>query len=186
MRWQKQVIKWRICVKLEIPTCGLWTGVRSLSSWLCGCRWTRFCDWACWAIAFSFSGYNWASRSRIYHTWQLRSLSGCTFRLLIRAIAKLQDLPDLQASSWLNALSPAAASTRSSPSSGPQIFPPPEYLVSRCLHPSPLRASSLERSHLTPVNKWQSYACVFLTLKQVIWGQWMVYLYDSFQLAVLL
>lgn len=70
MCWQKQVIKWKICVKLEIPTCGLWTGVRSLSSWLCGCRWTRFCDWACWAIAFSFSGYNWASRARIYHTWR--------------------------------------------------------------------------------------------------------------------
>lgn len=70
MRWHKQVIRWKICVELEIPTCGLWTGVRSLSSWLCGCRWTRFCDWAWWAIAFSFSGYNWASRARIYHTWQ--------------------------------------------------------------------------------------------------------------------
>lgn len=186
MGWQKQVIKWKICVKWELPTCGLWTGVRSLSSWLCGCRWTRFCDWACWAIAFSFSGYNWASRARIYHTWQEDLCLDAHSDFRIRARATLQDLPDLQASSWLNAPSPAAASTRSSPSSGPQTFPPPEYLVSRCLRPSPPRASSLERSHLTPVNKWQSYACVFLTLKQVTRGQRMVYLYDSLQLAVLL
>lgn len=51
------------------PTCGLWAGVRSLSSCLCCCRWTRLCvgacsSWTCWAIDFSFSGYNWASRER--------------------------------------------------------------------------------------------------------------------------
>lgn len=117
------------------------------------------------------------------------SLSWCRFRLWIWARAALQSLPDLQASSWPSAPSPAAASTQSSPSSGPQSFPPPEYLVSQCLHPSPLHASSLERNHLTPV-KWESYACVIWTFKQVVQGQQptrrIVYLYDSLQLAVLL
>lgn len=54
----------------DVSTCGLWAGVRSLSSCLCCCRRTRLCGWACcswncWVIAFSFSGYNWASMDRI-------------------------------------------------------------------------------------------------------------------------
>lgn len=62
------------------PTCGLWAGLRSLSSCLCCCRQTRVCVWACcswtcWAIAFSFSGYNWASRERIWQTEQRRKVS---------------------------------------------------------------------------------------------------------------
>lgn len=100
--------------------------------------------------------------SRIY-------LSGSTFRS--QTGAALRSLPDLQASSWLSVLSPAAASTQSSPFSDPRSFPPPGYLVSRCLRPSPLRASSLERNRLTPVNKWDSYARVILIFKQVVQGQ---------------
>lgn len=76
-----------VWVRLVFRTCGLWAGERSLSSCWCCCRWTRLCVWACcswtcWAIAFSFSGYSWASSERICHTGQGRiegvSLSGTT------------------------------------------------------------------------------------------------------------
>lgn len=81
----------------------------------------------------------------------------------------IQTLPDLPASFWLSALSLAAALTQSSPSSSPQSFPPPECLVSRSLHLSPPHASSLGRSHLTPVDKTE--ICIRWPLKLIFEGQ---------------
>lgn len=59
-----------------LRTCGLWAGVLSRSSCLCCCSWTRLC-WSCtcWAMAFSFSGYSWASRARICQTGQQTEVS---------------------------------------------------------------------------------------------------------------
>lgn len=59
-----------VCLAQSVLTWGLWAGVTSFSSCFCCCRRTRLCVWACcswncWAIAFSLSGYNWASKERI-------------------------------------------------------------------------------------------------------------------------
>lgn len=167
------------CVKQVFFTWGLWDGVRSLSSCFCCCRWTRPCVWACWAIAFSFSGYNWASMARICHARKeiKAPVSNSRIELATRELScplclvslHIQTLPDLPASFWLSALSLAAALTQSSPSSSPQSFPPPECLVSRSLHLSPPHASSLGRSHLTPVDKTE--ICIRWPLKLIFEGQ---------------
>ena len=144
-----------VWVRLMFRTCGLWAGVRSRSSCWCCCRWTRLCVWACcswtcWAIAFSFSGYSWASSERICRTGQGRiervSLAETTlaaaFAFRFVTVRFGWPWPDLPASSWPSALSPAAALTRSSPSSGPRPFPPPGCLVTQSPRLSPPHASS--------------------------------------------
>lgn len=81
-----RLISWRLStglsLKPDVLTWGLWAGVTSFSSCFCCCRSTRLCVWACcswncWAIAFSLSGYNWASRERIcYFQHQKTHISG--------------------------------------------------------------------------------------------------------------
>lgn len=197
------------------PTCGLWAGVMSLSSCWCCCRQTRpcvgaCCSWSCWAIAFSFSGYNWASRERIWRTHSRRwrcelacqTILGLSFEMGRNCVTRYGCCsPDLPASSWPSALSPAAASARSFPSSSHQSSPPPGCLASRSLHPSPLHASSWGKNHLTPgeskekggiksriresVERWA------LKWTEILEGSFrhcmmMLYLYDPFELTVLL
>lgn len=69
--------------------------------------------------------------------------------------------PVLLDSSWLNVLSPAAVSTRSSPFLSPRFSPPPGCLVSQSLHLSPLHASSWGRNHLTPRERKQKCEMCF-------------------------